>query len=330
MSKEYQEPEEKDMNIENAELVDDFNPLDEPVLEKAYTRPNVKVDPKDMQGDIPEPSFMPPPMNPTLKDEEKVKKPEPQEPINKEFKQMSNKDKNDAASKFAEMCMSGYKALNNWADSQLLFKERKINKLVKEGHIDLSIQVPVSPNQSMSVGEFISEYNDQTRGTIKVSKEFEEEVMPVLTRVLAKRGVGFSDEQYLGYLVIKDGISKGFLMQQALSVQKEFLVMFKEATETMRMQYQPQQPMPQQPMVKPEPQPTPPPQPTYQEPQRNPETNVNDFVNQMTGAYTNDNEQTQFEEEYIQPEPEESNKPIKAMVISDESGKKGRRGRPKK
>ena len=330
MSKEFNEPEELESKVENAEIIDDFNPLDEPVLEKAYTRPNVKVDPKDFVGDIPEPTFTPPPMGTPISEDEKVKKAEPIKPLNKEMNQMSNKDKNEAAGKFADMIMSGYKALNNWADSQLLFKEKKIRKLVNEGHIDLSVQVPVSPTQSMSVGEFVNEYNEQTKGTIKVSREFEEEVMPVLTRVLAKRGVGFTDEQYLGYLVIKDGISKGFLMQQSLSVQKEFLQMFKEATEVNRMRYTQAQPMPQT-----QTQPTPPPQPEPQFETRpyNPETNVNDFVNQMTGGYVPTEEPIQdFNDNEIYEEPiveETKNKPIKAKVISDIS-KSGKRGRPKR
>lgn len=326
MSKEFIEPEEKNMNVENAEIIDDFNPLGEPVLEKEYTKHNVKVDPKDFSMDIPEPSFTPPPMGGTLKEEEKKKKPEPKEPINKEFNSMSNKDKEDAAGKFAEMMMTGYKALNGWVDSRLLFDEKKINKLAREGEIDLSMQVPITHNQTMSVGQFIDEYNEQTRGTIKVSREFEEEVMPVLTRVLAKRGVGFSDEQYLGYLVIKDGLSKSFLVSQSISVKKEFLQMFKDGMQTRNAQFTP----PPMNNPKPEPQPEPtytPPPPPPPPPQRNPDTNVNDFVNQMTGAYTNEQAYT-IDEQYDEVPQEQS---TKAIVISDVPSKpKGSRGRPKK
>jgi hypothetical protein len=336
MNKQFEEPEEIDSNIENAEIIDDFNPLGEPVLEKQYTKHNVKVDPKDFQNDIPEPTFTPPPMSGGLKEDEKVKKPTPQEPINKEFNQMSNKDKNDAAGKFAEMCMTGYKALNSWVDSRLLFDGRKINKMAKEGQIDLSIQVPLAPNQTLSVAQFIEEYNDQTKGTIYVSKEFEAEVMPVLTRVLAKRGVGFSDEQYLGYLLIKDGLTKGFLMQQSLSVKKEFLQMFKEATETMRGgQATPPPPPPQQQyQPQPEPQPTPP--PTFTQPQRNPDLNVNDFVNQMTGSYQEEPmpQPSQPQNDFIYEEPtivEEIKEPevVKAEIILDKVAKK-KVGRPKR
>jgi len=325
MSKEFSEPEEKNLNVENVEIIDDFNPLGEPILEKEYTKHNVKIDPKDFSSDIPEPSFSPPPMGGTLKQEEKTKKPEPKQPINKEFNAMSNKDKEDSAGKFAEMMMTGYKALNGWVDSKLLFDEKKINKLSREGEIDLSMQVPITHNQTMSVGQFIDEYNEQTRGTIKVSKEFEQEVMPVLTRVLAKRGVGFSDEQYLGYLVIKDGLTKSFLVSQSISVKKEFLQMFKDGMQTRNAQFTPPPMNNPQPEPQTEPTYTPPPPP----PQRNPDTNVNDFVNQMTGAYTNEQAYT-MDEQYDEPiqEPKQS---TKAIVISDVSSKpKGSRGRPKK
>jgi hypothetical protein len=323
MSKEFSEPEEKNLNVENAQIIDDdFNPLGEPVLEKEYTKHNVRIDPKEFSSDIPEPKFTPPPMGGTLKQEEKTKKPEPQEPINKEFNRMSNKDKEDAAGKFAEMMMTGYKALNGFVDSKLLFDEKKINKLAREGEIDLSMQVPISHNQTMSVSQFIEEYNEQTRGTIKVSKEFEEETMPVLTRVLAKRGVGFSDEQYLGYLVIKDGLSKAFLVSQSISVKKEFLQMFKDGMQTRNAQFTP--PPMTTPQPEPQPQYTPPPKP-----QRNPDTNVNDFVNQMTGSFTNEEAYT-MDESYEQQE-EQVEQQSNVVVISDVPTKpKGSRGRPKK
>ena len=77
MSKEFQEPEEKELNsnLADAEIMDDFNPLDEAVNEKEYTKHNVKINPNDFNSDIPEPSFMPPPMSGGLKQEEKNIKP---------------------------------------------------------------------------------------------------------------------------------------------------------------------------------------------------------------------------------------------------------------
>jgi hypothetical protein len=323
MSKEYQEPEEKEMN-ENAEIIDEFSPFDEPVIEKPYTRHNVRVDAKDFTNPIPEPSFTPPPMmGSTLSQEDKVKK-EPPPPINREMNEMSKKDKHDAAGKVAEMIMSGYKWANGFADSKLLFDQRKIAKLQKEGEIDLSVDVPISPSQSISAGEFLQEYNEQTKGTIKVSKEFEEEVTPVLTRVLEKKGIGFTDEQLLMYLFGKDLVVKGFLIKQSLNVKKEMLETLKEATMLLRGGSTPPTPpqfqQPQQSEPTPPPPPSTPPPPTYQQPFRNTDTNVNDFVNEMTGGFSFDEMQTP------------TNEISDIEVIEDELPKikTKRRGRPKK
>ena len=301
MSKEFQEPEEVDMDnkAEDAVIIDDFNPLDEAVLEKEYTKHNVKVNPNDFVNPIPEPAFTPPPMTGGLTEEEKVKKPE--EPFNPKMKELPNKDKTDAAEKVAEMIMGGYKWLNQFADNRLLFDEKKIAKLQRDGEIDLGVGIPVSPSITMSAGEFIQEYNDQSRGTITVSQEFEEETMPVLTRVLAKRGVGMTDEQYLAYLFGKDALTKVFLMNQSLGVKKEILQQLKEATMLLRGGAAPIQtatftnntpPPPSEPIYEPEPEPEPMPSApmTSRDFKANAALNtdigVNDMVNMMTGGQT--------------------------------------------
>ena len=277
--KEFQEPEEKVMNTE---VMDDFTPFNEAVSEKAYTRHNVTVDAKDFTNPIPEPSFMPPPMSGSaLTQEEKVKK-EPIKPINREMNEMPKKDRYDAAEKVSEMIMSAYKWGNTWADKQLLFDETKIAKMQRDGEIDLSVEIPITPYQSIAAGEFIQEYNSQTKGTIVVTKEFEEEVTPILTRVLEKKGIGFTDEQFLYYMFGKDLLIKGFLMKQSLNVKKEMLNSMREFTQLLRGGATPPPPRPQAQPQQPTP---PPPTPQYEyTPSHNPEENVNDFVNQMTGA----------------------------------------------
>ncbi|MCE5295103.1 MAG: hypothetical protein LLF94_10900, partial [Chlamydiales bacterium] len=316
-------------NIEDAEIMDDFNPLDEPVIEKAYSRPNVRVSAKDLQGDIPEPSFIPPPLSEPMLEQEKVKKVD--EPFNKEMKELPNKDKTAAAEKVAKMIMQGYRFINKMADDALQFNERKLAKLQREGQIDLNAAIPVSATDIMSAGEFIQEYNMQTKDTITVSKEFEEEATPVLIRVLAKRGVGMTDEQYLGYLFIKDAASKGFLISQSLSAKKEILNLVKEAmvvqngyqTPPTNNTQQPQQNYQQEEVV--------------QEPQQNDyeveqdysveentydPTNVNDFVNSMTGGTaTNEIQESEIEKP-------KSDKPT--IILPTNTSAKGKRGRPKR
>jgi len=315
--KEYQEPEEKEMNTQ---VMDDFSPFDEPVSEKPYTRHNVSVDAKDFANPIPEPSFMPPPMNgSTLSQEEKVKK-DPPKPINKEMNELPKKDRYDAAEKVSEMIMSAYKWGNTWADRQLLFDETKIAKMQREGEIDLNAEIPISPYQSIPAGEFIKEYNDQTKGTIVVTKEFEEEVTPILTRVLEKRGIGFTDEQYLYYMFGKDLLVKGFMMKQSLNVKKEMLNTMREFTQLLRGGATPPPPRPQAQPQQPTP---PPPTPQYEyTPSHNPDTNVNDFVNQMTGSIV---PQLKNEMDYQEPMVVDSSD-VEVFVEK----KKVKKGRPSK
>ena len=319
MSKEYQEPEEQllDNNDLNAEIVDNYNPLGEPVIEKPYTKPNVTFKQSDMIGDIPEPSFMPPPMGGSPVVEEIKSKRVDAPPVNPEMKDLSKKDKTDAASKVAGMIMTGYKWVNELADKSLLINEKKVLKMQQNGEIDLAAEVPFSATETMTVGEFIGEYNGQTEGTIMVTPQFEEEVTPILTSVLAKRGIGMTEEQQLIYLFGKDIAVKGFMMMQSNGAKKEIMIMMKEAS-SMRSSAsapQPQKPQ-QQESQPPQPQPSPDSDEVVLQPQYEQEIpSVNDFVNEMTGSKP----------------PTPKMEVVKAQVIKQ--GKPpltGRRGRPAK
>lgn len=322
MAKEFIEPEEKEFDS-TEQIMDDFNPLDEAIQEKAYTKPNVKFSASDMAADIAEPSFIPPPMGgDSIKEDEKVKK-QPQEPFNPQMRDLPKKDKHDAADKVAGMMMTGYKFLNNLADSKLLFDPKKIQKLEIEGELNLGIQVPISSTDSISAGEFINEFNEQSKGTITVSKEFEDEVMPVLIEVLEKRGVGMNSEQYLAYLIGKDIAVKGFMVMQSLSVKKEMLNMLKELSAQQAQVQQPVRPTPQSPIV----------EPTYEQPRQKEPTysnvapSVNDVVNQMTGGYEPTPQYQEDDMNYEEPKQQK----VEVKIIKDApKSTLGKRGRPKK
>jgi hypothetical protein len=215
MAKEFSEPEEKEINDDF--VFDDFDPLGEAVLEKEYTKHNVKVDAKDFANDIPEPSFVPPPMGGQMSSEEKVKKPQEQ-PFNPKMDSLPKKDKHDASEKVADMIMSAYKFGKGWADTQLLFSQKQLNKMQEKGEIDLNVEIQISPSVSMTAGEFIEDYNEQTKGTLVVTEEFESEFKPVLVRVLEKKGIGMTDEQLLWYLAGKELLVTGFMFNQSNNV----------------------------------------------------------------------------------------------------------------
>lgn len=330
MPKEFQEPEEKDMdvNLDNVQTEDNFNPLDEAIIEKAYTKPNVRFNEKDMLGDIPEPSFVPPPMGTSSSDEEKIKK--PIEPLNREMNDLPKKDKHDAADKVAKMILGGYRMGNEFIDKKLLFDKKKISKLQMSGELDLSVQIPISENEQITAGEFIEEFNQQSEGTITVSKEFEEEVLPILTRVLEKRGVGMTDEQYLVYLFGKDLAVKGFMVTQSLSAKKEMLEVLKEATLAMRENRSTVKNAPRQEEVfTTETYTTPKQESTV--PYNNVAPTVNDIVNEMTGANQVFSETQTSDEIYTEEDIKEEK--VGEIKILDKDNKvigSGKRGRPKK
>jgi len=345
--KEFQEPEERELNnTDEAVVLDDFNPLDEAVNEKEYTKHNVKINPNDFNNPIPEPSFTPPPMTGMLNEKDKPKDIKPKEPFNPQAKEMSTKDKRLASKRVADMLMTAYKWVNKFADNSLQFNERKVSKLVSDGQLDLSTQVPISANETISAGEFIQEYNQQSRNTIVVTKEFEDDVMPVLIDVLEEEGITMTKKQELAFLIGQDVAVKGFMAYQSLQVKKDMLKMMVEFSTMNRPTYVAPTPTPT-------PTPTPAPQPTYTpeyEPQptftppptrtHDPVNNVNDFVNEMTGGINpqfdnatdvpvpSDVQFTSFEDDdmtdYEEPKP-------KVKIISEGTKKsKSKRGRPKK
>jgi hypothetical protein len=342
MSKEFNEPEEKEINnsVQDAEIIDNFNPLDEPINEKEYTKHNVRYNAKDMVGDIPEPSLMPPPMGDMMSQEEKIKK--PIEPINTHLSDLSNKDKHDASEKVADMIITGYKFAWGFADSKLLFDDRKIRKLEEEGQIDLGIDVPIGNGQTMTAGEFINEYNEQSKGTLIVSQEFEDELNPPLVRELKKRGIGMTDMQQIWYIVGKDALTKTFMAYQSMSVKKDILNQLIEANQLMKGQMKmastpPPPPPPPTPTYQAPP--PPPPTPKYKEPKRNPNEapDVNEIVKKMTGSEILEEEFVdEYQEDFgdlTQSEPidtYEEPKP-KVEIITDGVKKPiGKKGRPKK
>jgi len=239
--------------------------------------------------------------------------------------------------------MTAYKWVNKFADNSLQFNERKVAKLVSEGQLDLNTQVPITATETISAGAFIQEYNQQSRITIVVTTEFEDDVMPVLIDVLEEEGITMTKKQELAFLIGQDVAVKGFMAYQSLQVKKDMLKMMVEFSGMNRTYVAPA----------PTPAPTPAPQPTYTpeyeyEPQptftppptrtHDPVNNVNDFVNEMTGGINqnfdnatdvpvaSDVQFTSFEDDdmtdYEEPKP-------KVKIISD-GVKKTKRGRPKK
>jgi hypothetical protein len=134
----------------------------------------------------------------------------------------------------AKLIVDGYEQLHVFGNKMLQISERKVRKMVSDGEIDVNVQIPYEYGKTISVSDFIQDFNEQNKDTLTVSKEFKKEVTPVLTRVLQKRGAGVTDEQYLGYLFGKDILVKGVIVSQIRGTMNDMFDVMKEYTQALK------------------------------------------------------------------------------------------------
>ena len=227
-----------DADLKEPEKVEAIlNPLDEPVNEKRYTQPNVNTSAADLNKPIQEPSFAPPPLQP--KNIASNDEPRKREPINPEMKSIPKKETEFAAKQAAQMILQGYEWAHGLANIALKVSERKLNQLQSEGEINLNAMIDYEYGKRMRAGEFFQIYNEQVGNVLQVSEEFKEETLPVLERVLAKRGIGLTDEQYLIYLFGKDIAAKSLIFFQQKATLNAMIESIKAATTSQYAQQAP-------------------------------------------------------------------------------------------
>ena len=230
----------------------DFNPLDEQVNEKAYTTPNTNTQGIDLNAPIPEPRFTPPPMDKRTINQDQPKQPKP-EPMNPEMKNLGKKDTEMAAGHMAKLIIQGYEWMHQLANKGLQVSEKKLNKLQAEGEINLNAMIDYDYGKKIRAGDFFVEYNQQVSNVLTVSQDFKDEATPLLEKVLAKRGIGMTDEQMLMFVFGKDIAAKSMIFFQQKAQMNHMLSSIKEAT---MAQYAQAAPTPTQ--AEPQPQPQPP------------------------------------------------------------------------
>ena len=223
-----------------------YNPFLESVSEKPYTQISVGVTQEQLNSVIPEPSYAPNPIE-TNRDVYSTfggdSKPSgggfgggssSSAPINPSLNDVGSAEKKEAASHMAKLIMDGYEGLNKAANSLVQVSPKQMRKLQVEGELDMNVQIPYEAGSTIPFGEFVQEFNEQNKETFVVTKEFKKDVMPVLTRVLEKRGAGLTDEQYLMFAFGKDIAVKAFLGFQIRSTLNEVINLGKEFTAMQR------------------------------------------------------------------------------------------------
>jgi len=129
---------------------------------------------------------------------------------NPSLNNLDNKEKRYATEQMVDTVLDGYERLTALGNNLVQVKESKLKRMYAEGEINPSIQIPIDgQGNTVSVDEFVQEFNSQTSEAIKTSPEFKETVRPAMIRVFEKRGIGMTDEQFLMYHFGVDLATKG-------------------------------------------------------------------------------------------------------------------------
>lgn len=236
----------------------DYNPLGESVKERSYTKPN--VDGANLEAEIEEPTFVPPSFE-DLEEPTGFESQEEQPFANPALNDLDDKDKRYATEQMVDVVLDGYERITGLANNLVQIKEKKIQEMIAKGEIDPRTRIPIDTSgNSVSISEFVQDYNEQTAEAIQTSPDFKKKVRPAMVRVFEKRGIGMTDEQFLMYMFGTDIVQKGAVVVSLRNNVSGIMNMMKELSQQ-RMATQAPPPPPPAPKQE-----TPPPAPSTPEP----------------------------------------------------------------
>lgn len=236
----------------------DYNPLGESVKERSYTKP--KVDGANLEAEIEEPTFVPPSFE-DLEEPTGFESQEEQPLANPALNDLDDKDKRYATEQMVDVVLDGYEKITGLANNLVQIKEKKIQEMIAKGEIDPRTRIPIDTSgNSVSISEFVQDYNEQTAEAIQTSPDFKKKVRPAMVRVFEKRGIGMTDEQFLMYMFGTDIVQKGAVVVSLRNNVSGILNMMKDLSQQ-RMATQAPPPPPPAPKEE-----TPPPAPSTPEP----------------------------------------------------------------
>jgi len=195
----------------------DYNPFAESVIERDYSTPKTA---SGVVDDIDEPSFVPPSYEDIIQDRENEKdnqfeQSNPFDNPNPSMNDLTDKDKRIACESLVDTCLDAYEQLHVYGQMFVKVDEEVLMQKQAENKLDLSVQIPVSESgETMTMSEFVGQFNEQSTQAIKYDKEFGYKVRPAMIRVFTKRGWGMTDEQFLLYMFGKDIAVKVSLIYQ--------------------------------------------------------------------------------------------------------------------
>jgi hypothetical protein len=210
----------------------DYNPFADAVVERDYSTPKTA---SGVTEEIEEPSFVPPSYEDIVSERNQAEdlasqQDSPFSNPNPAMNELDEREKRIACESLVDTCLDAYEQAHRFAQHIIKVDEEDLLQRQAEGKIDLSTQIPVAENgDTMSIGEFIGQYNEQSANALKYDKEFGVKVRPAMIRVFIKRGWGMTDEQFLLYMFGKDIAIKLGMMYSLNKTIKSTLTTFEKA-----------------------------------------------------------------------------------------------------
>ena len=207
----------------------DYNPLGESVKERSYTKPN--IDGANLEAEIEEPTFVPPSFE-DLEEPTGFESQEEQPFANPALNDLDDKDKRYATEQMVDVVLDGYEKITRLANNLVQIKEKKVQEMIAKGEIDPRTRIPIDTSgNSVSISEFVQDYNEQTAEAIQTSPDFKKKVRPAMVRVFEKRGIGMTDEQFLMYMFGTDIVQKGAVVVSLRNNVSGIMNMMKELSQ---------------------------------------------------------------------------------------------------
>ena len=192
---------------------------------KQYGGINIPMSEEEKNMSIPEPSFTPPPF--TMDDDEEVgeseelkKEKKERQPFNEDLEDLSAKDRKAQAEGLADVIIGVYEYAHQFPEGFVKINKEKAKQAQVKGEINLNAKVRFQDGTEKTIESVIDEYNNDLSGVFVVSQEFKDNVKPLLTRILQKKGVGLTDEEMLAYFVVMDLVQKGTMFYQLIRQKK--------------------------------------------------------------------------------------------------------------
>jgi hypothetical protein len=271
--------------VDQSENESFFNPLQESVQQRDYSAPQIA------EGNIPpleEPQFMRKGFD-QIKAEQSggIGSPpssggsssgasapqmsnDPMNNPNPAFNELEDKDKKKASEQMVDAVLDTYDTLKGLSAKLGQMDEKKVRKMIDEGKIDRNRRITIDEyGNNVGIMEFVQNYNAQVAQAVEPDPSFRKSVRPAMVRMFMKKGWGMTDEQFVGFAVVKDLTITGVTLIGMKKGMKEILTNLQEEQLAKGNPVAPQRPTP------PPPAPsggyeTPPPPPNY--PPNNPPT----------------------------------------------------------